>query len=371
MSYAPGAPAEIWGIKGLDSGCKLTLMLCWSRADHDVQRSPKPTTIHFPHRVYPPGHPRAGEEIPFAECRNLTVAEAIGITPAAVAKHFTILKKRGLARACGRCVDLFPPSTSVDAIDQRRQAIDQRRSAVDDRVDRSVDKPSTSVEGASTSVDKPSTSVDNQLNPPDPPKIPPDPPNDQGTEACFALTSPDPGPAKPRPEVRVGAVIAYFNEQVAALRDWTGLRKSSGVTVTRSHRRAIEDCMSEIDGSDADKISACRKVIDVQIAQARSLGQLPVDATPEARKARLKHVSWHCLSIGVLFRKEKFPRWLERWSADGEHRLFSNDGRAPGTKPRRAGYGAIAEFERMRRESPEEFYRPPDGPQEFEGEIPF
>ncbi len=198
MSYAPGAPPEVWAIptSRVDGGAKWTLALAWSKADHDIQQDPRPTTIWFAWRHYPEGHARAGERMGAAGSRDITISERTGAKVSAIQRHWTKLRKIGLADANGRCVDLRTPS---EFFDQSPRGVDQSPRT-------SVDAAKTTVDAARTSVDAAKTSVDVQFNPPVPPSPPspgedararPTPPAHQPLESGRMLATGKPATAGP------------------------------------------------------------------------------------------------------------------------------------------------------------------------------
>jgi hypothetical protein len=123
MSYAPGAPDQIWALAGLDAGAKLTLLRLWSWADHEVQRSPVETTVWAAGRLR-----EDGSKMGAAEALQLTLAEGTGQTARAVRSHLTRLRAEGLADADGRCVRLTPPRQAC------RSSVDTKPSAADTTV---------------------------------------------------------------------------------------------------------------------------------------------------------------------------------------------------------------------------------------------
>ena len=106
MTYAPGAPAAVWAIPSseLSAGVKLTLLYLWSKADHEVQRSPRPCTVWVAVR-----YRRDGSKMRPVETLLKDIAEGTGAKPATVKKHLVALGKAGLAMHDGRMVDLLPP----------------------------------------------------------------------------------------------------------------------------------------------------------------------------------------------------------------------------------------------------------------------
>jgi hypothetical protein len=163
--------------------------------------------------------------------------------------------------------------------------------------------------------------LQNQSIPPDSPKIPQDPPTN--TVAQFALTSPsaqvDNSPPK-KPD-SVAEVVRYFDARVAVARDAAGLPVPRGTTITAEYRSLILARMRETEGSDADKLESCKRVIDVQIHQAISEGKCNGTKDDQARLRKSK--GWTFLKITTLFRNaSNYGRWLDRWDPDGDHVLW-------------------------------------------------
>jgi hypothetical protein len=123
MSYAPGAPAQIWAITGISDGAKLTLMHWWSKADHDVQREPRPCTVWAPAGVREDGSRMKPHESLIAELLS-TVHP--GKAERTLRGHIVELDEAGLASVDGRCVDLTPPSFAAP---RPKSATPRRKSA--------------------------------------------------------------------------------------------------------------------------------------------------------------------------------------------------------------------------------------------------
>jgi hypothetical protein len=125
----------------------------------------------------------------------------------------------------------------------------------------------------------------------------------------------DPPDAAPRSKRDlVSEVLDYYNAQLSALRESTGMRKTEGLSMTDERKREIAARLREVEGTDADKVGAAIRVIDVQVYQVQTHGQST--STEAARR------DWKMLRTSTLFAAKNFTRWLDRWSEDGDHELW-------------------------------------------------
>jgi hypothetical protein len=325
MSYAPGAPRSIWAIMGLSDGAKLTVMHWWSKADHAVQQAPRRCTVWAPAAMNPDGSKMTPTESLLAELREQVHP---GKADRTLRGHIKELADHGLAVVSGRCVDLVPPDLA-DPV--RRKPAKTRRKIAGENPPETGEK-SPDVGQVSP---KPGDFSPSQLSPPYPSNISPEPPNvvepdrpvvestparPTASEPTFSLTPPnaDP-PQKPDP---VADVIKYFSGCVSEAREWAGLPKSkTSITITTEYRQLITGRMREIDGSESTKVEACKRVIDVQIHQAKSEGKCSPNK-PDQDRLRATN-GWKFLKLTTLFRNSSnFGKWLERWSEDGDHEVW-------------------------------------------------
>jgi hypothetical protein len=169
--YAPGAPAQIWALADLPDGEKLTLMWWWSKADHDIQRTPMRCT------VWAPAYESGGTKMSACESMLEDLRRHVHPTKSdrTIRDYIASLRDRGLADAQGRCVDLVPP---VDAVPNeeamakrcqlRQKSAKPRQKSAGKNLQKIGKNPQTDCENPQDNCEN----LQSQLNPPDPPNSP-------------------------------------------------------------------------------------------------------------------------------------------------------------------------------------------------------
>jgi hypothetical protein len=110
VSYAPGAPAQIWALTGVSDGAKLLALWWWGKADHETQRDPKLCTVWAPAGSREDGSRMTPHESLIADARA-------GVHPGkadrTIRGYIAELAAARLADVDGRCVDLWPPALAA------------------------------------------------------------------------------------------------------------------------------------------------------------------------------------------------------------------------------------------------------------------
>lgn len=182
--YAPGAPAQVWAMRGLSDGEKLVLLWLWSRADHDVQRRPIRCTVWAPSYTAPDGSQMAPGESLIEDIRQNVLPDKAART---IRGHLKRLRDRGLAHDSGRCVDLVPPVCL--APDRQDPATNWRDPATNwqDPAGEILPKSGGFLPQTGEILPKSGENRPLQLNPP----VPPDPQRQQTPPAQYEPDSPE------------------------------------------------------------------------------------------------------------------------------------------------------------------------------------
>jgi len=311
--YAPGAPAAIWAMDELDDGAKLTLAWLWSRADHAIQRDPRPVEVWVPVMF-----DEQGKRIPAGRALLLTIQQAVHPTKSlrTIRGHLARAKALGLALADGRLVHLTPPGWPRKDTERQHKDTERPHRGTPDGgqwlpPDGHTKTPSGHTKTLSGHNSPPHT------NHPIPPNNPPPPPT-IATE--FALTHPEAtGPPRAKRDL-VAEVYAHWTQQVAETREWAGLVRGRDGPMRKGVRKLIAERLAEIEGTDEERLDMAKRVIAVQVHQARSEGQANGDKTRRAKIAASK--SWKFFQIATVFAGKNFDRWLDRWDPGGEHEVW-------------------------------------------------
>jgi hypothetical protein len=200
VSYAPSAPQQIWALKGLSDGAKLSYMHWWGKADHDKQQDPQPCTVWVAAQLHPDGSKMAPTESLIAELRERVHPDKADRT---LRGHIKEIEDAGLASFDGRCIDLVPPHLAVPT--RRNSAGTRRKSAGEILPDTGQTSPDTGQTSPEPGENPPSHSY-----PPVPPNFSPTPPTGQVTLPGVPVAS----------EARTG--IRKVNEVAtpAQIREW-------------------------------------------------------------------------------------------------------------------------------------------------------